>query len=160
MDKRGKKRKILLVVIVLAGLISGFMTMSYVYDKKKIIPYGYFMPKFDPRITVGFDTLCIKVLDNADERSYTRLERMCFSDEIPLSNLFYYSLAMIKKNQYKYAYYDAYKSIMYIYEQNPLIWMPMDSVTNAIAVSFLEKGVEMNDERAWKEKYIRDMRGW
>ena len=49
---------------------------------------------------------------------------------------------------------------MYIYEQNPLIWMPMDSVTNAIAVSFLEKGVEMNDERAWKEKYIRDMRGW
>ena len=118
------------------------------------------MPKFDPRITVGFDTLCIKVLDNADERSYTRLERMCFSDEIPLSNLFYYSLAMIKKNQYKYAYYDAYKSIMYIYEQNPLIWMPMDSVTNAIAVSFLEKGVEMQDERAWKEKYIRDMRGW
>ena len=58
------------------------------------------------------------------------------------------------------SYYDAYKSIMYIYEQNPLIWMPMDSVTNAIAVSFLEKGVEMNDERAWKEKYIRDMRGW
>ena len=29
-----------------------------------------------------------------------------------------------------------------------------------IAISFLEKGVEMNDERAWKEKYIRDMRGW
>ena len=160
MEKQGKKCKFLLVVIVLAGLMSGFMTMSYVYDKKKIIPYGYFMPKFDPRITVGFDTLCIKVLDNADERSYTRLERMCFSDEIPLSNLFYYSLAMIKKNQYKYAYYDAYKSIMYLYEQNPLIWMPMDSVTNAIAVSFLEKGVEMQDERAWKEKYIRDLRGW
>ena len=38
--------------------------------------------------------------------------------------------------------------------------MPMDSVTNAIAVSFLEKGVEKQDERAWKEKYIRDLRGW
>ena len=72
MERQGKKCKFLLVVIVLAGLMSGFMTMSYVYDKKKIIPYGYFMPKFDPRITVGFDTLCIKVLDNADERSYTR----------------------------------------------------------------------------------------
>ena len=160
MEKKGKNCKIHLVVLVLAGLISGVITMSYVYDKKKVIPYGYFMPKFDPRITVGFDTLCIKVLESGDKRSYTHLEQMCFSDEIPLSNLFYYSLAMIKKNQYHYAYYDAYKSIMYIYEQNPLIWMPMDSVTNAIAISFLEKGVEMNDERAWREKYIRDLRGW
>lgn len=160
MERKGKYSKCSFVVLVLAGLISGVITMSCLYDKKKIIPYGYFMPKFDPRITVGFDTLCIKILESGDIRSYTRLERMCFSGEIPLSNLFYYSLAMIKKNQYKNAYYNVYKSIMYLYEQNPLVWMPIDSTTNAIAVSFLEKGVMANDQRAWREKYIRDLQGW
>ena len=45
MERQGKISKFPFVVIVLAGLISGVITMSHVYDKKKIIPYGYFMPK-------------------------------------------------------------------------------------------------------------------
>ena len=142
------KNNFLNMVIIVLGVVLGWSFHELPFKIACRLEYA-FQKKPEPHIRIKDDILKVDVLKDGNIESYHKLKEKFCEDSLP-HNIFYYALYMSDKYGYNDANYDAYRSIVDIYSNNPALG-GIDSLSYSLAIEFLKKGASGGDIRAIRE---------